>query len=271
MKKIVAVFSGRAYDETTWLTVERGPQMGADEVVVFDDRWLIDQGFRDANRWLYDATPTPLLIQGDPQNHPHGFGFGWCAWKAFIVLSAFDRLQGGDVVLYMDADTYPVAPFGQLFDACSRAGGMFVFAEAGASSLRFTKADCFRAMGLPIQETTHACGRCSLWQKGPFLTRQVLTEWWAYSVNPRCMFWDKSILGPDQPEYHRNSTEQSVLTNLALKYSIPLHRTPDQFGGAPPAADAPDADLYGQVFEQRYCTGNRLDLGGSSFFNAAPR
>jgi len=251
MRKVIATFSGRAYDPTTALLVERAPKLGADEVMVFDDRWLTEVGYVAANRWLYDAEPK--------------FGFGYCSWKAFVVLSALDRIGDGDVVFYVDADTYPIGnPLSPLFDACAERG-MFLFEEQGCSNLRYTKADCMVAMGLPIGDATIAAGRFSMWKKGPFLPRQILSEWWAYSVNPRCMLWDKSVVVPDQPEFARHTTEQSVLTNLARKYDIRLHRTPDQNGSMGLYAD--DDALYLQVLEQKWCAGNRADLSGSSYRN----
>lgn len=250
MRRAYVTFSGAAYDETTALIVERAPKLGADAVMVFDDRWLIDTGYVDANRWLYDAEPK--------------FGFGYCSWKAFTILSAMDRLEDGDVVFYVDADTFPIgAPFGQLFDACAAAGGVFLFEEQGCSNLTFTKADCMVAMGLSVADATIAAGRFSLWRKGSFLARQMLSEWWAYSVNPRCMLWDHSVIVPDQPEFRRHTTEQSVLTQLARKYGVRLHRTPDQNGSLGLYAD--DDALYPQILEQRWCTGNRGDLSGSRF------
>ena len=263
MRKILVTFSGKCYDNTTSLIVDRGPRMGADDVWVFDDKWLIDSGYVERNRWLFDAKSQ---IQNTGPWHQHGFG--WCSWKGFLILSAFDRLQDGDIVLYLDADTYPIAPFGQLFDACNADGGVLLFEET-CSNLRYTKADCMLAMGLTVEDGRHACGRFSLWQKGPFFPRQLLAEWWAYSINPRCTLWDSSILQKDPPEYHRNSTEQSVLSNLARKYSIPLHRGPDQFGSPIQADDnGKDEVLYpNQLFEQLGTTGNRDDLSGSSFRN----
>jgi len=50
------------------------------------------------NRWLWD--------------HPHKRGFGWYAWKPYIIWHALSNLQAGDVVLYVDADTVPIAPYG---------------------------------------------------------------------------------------------------------------------------------------------------------------
>ncbi len=252
MRKILLTFSGRAYDYATKLTVERAPKLGADQVWVFDDKWLLETGYVALNKWLYDAEPK--------------FGFGYCSWKAFVILSAMDRLADGDVVFYADADTYPLdKPFGQVFEACAAAGGVFLFEEQGCSNLHYTKADCMVAMGLPIGDATIAAGRFSVWQKGPFLARQVLAEWWAYSVNPRCMLWDRSVIVKDQPQFARHTTEQSVLTQLARKYSIRLHRTPDQNGSFGLYAD--DDALYRQIFEQLWCKGNRADLRGSSYRN----
>lgn len=258
MRRIVATFSGCAYDATTRIIVECAPGFGADEVWVFDDKWLIESGYVDRNRWLFYAKSQ---IQG--QGHYHQHGFGWCSWKSFVIQSAWDRLAPGDIVLYMDADCFPIAPFGQLFDICASEGGVLLFDET-VSNLRYTKAECMLAMGLPVADGPHACGRFSLWQKGPFFPRQLLNEWWAYSINPRCTLWGPSSICPDPPEYYRNSTEQSVLSNLAIKYGIPLHRAPDA-PGVP--ADAPDAALYGQLFKQEWCAGDRTDLSGSKWRN----
>lgn len=251
-------FSGAAYDSTTALIVERAPRLGADEVWVYDDKWLMEKtGYYHTNNWIFNAT---CRIQDEPTVHKHGFG--WCSWKAFVIQSAMDRLSDGDVVFYLDADTFPTGPeFGQVFDICAAEGGILLFSEAGCSNLRFTKADCFLSMGLPIKDSEMACGRFSIWQKGPFLARQVLTEWWAYSINPRCTLWDRSVLQKDQPEYYRNSTEMSVLANLAQKYNIPLHRCPDQWG------NPNHAEAYPLFLEQVGCSSDRSNFSGSKYRN----
>ena len=256
VRKIVATFGGRSYDATIKLTVERAKDYGADEVLVFDDKWLINHPFHSVNRWIFEAKSR---IQDEPTVYQHGMG--WCSWKSAIINYSFDRCADTDVVLYLDADTFPVAPFGQLFDRCAEEGGVLIFAEQ-ASNLRFTRADCMVVMGLPVADGPHACGRFSLWQKGSFLARQMLAEWWAYSINPHCTLWGRSTIVKDPPEYYRNSTEQSVLSNLGIKYKLPFHRTPDQFG-----AEQPGDEWYPQLFEQQWCTGDRSDLSGSAYRN----
>lgn len=261
MKKVLATFSGKAFDESTKLISERAIPMGADELLVFDDSWLIGSGYYQTNKWLFEAK-SRILDQGPEVQH----GFAWCSWKAFIVLSAWDRMEKGDVCLYLDADTVPIAPFGQLFDQCSAEGGVMLFEEK-CRTIRYTKAECFMVMGLPVTDTNMACGRFSMWQKGSFLARQMLAEWWAYSINPHCTLWGKSTLCQDQPEYERNSTEQSVLSNLAVKYHIPLHRGPDLWG-EPQDGETKDVDLYPHsLFEQLWQRGDRRDVSGSAYRN----
>jgi hypothetical protein len=256
MRKILVTFGGKAYDTQTAITVREAPKLGADEVWVFDDKWLLETGFCRYSPFLYDAEPK--------RHEGHSkFGFGYCGWKAFVISSALERLKDNDVVFYVDADTHPIGnPFGQVFDACAKAGGVFLFEEQGCSTLRFTKRDCWTAMGLPLKESIIAAGRFSLWQKGSFLAKQMLAEWWTYSINPRCMLWDSSILTPDHPEFARHTTEQSVLSLLAQKYDIPLHRTPDQWGSVPK-----DYELYQQILLQVGATGNREDVSGSVYRN----
>src|SRR5678815_6014385 len=86
MMKVYITFSGAPYAETTRQIVERGREFGADDVQVYDDRWLLEQDFYRMNQWLWD--------------HPHKRGFGWYAWKPFIIWDALSKLNAGDVVLY---------------------------------------------------------------------------------------------------------------------------------------------------------------------------
>lgn len=257
----LVTFSGRAYDSLTKRTVDASTCV--DRIFVFDDRWMMDQheGYWHTNQWIFNAT---CRIQDEPTIYKHGFG--WCSWKAHIIMEAFQYLQDGDVVLYLDADTFPIRDYSCLFDQCRKERGVMVFEEQ-ASNLRFTKADVGAVMAVPVTDGGMACGRFSLWQKGAFLAKQMLAEWWAYSINPRCTLWDRSVLVKDQPEYYRNSTEQSVLTQLQRKYSLPLHRGPDLWG-APQPGETRDMDLYPEpLFEQQWCTGDRSDYSGSSYRN----
>ncbi len=257
MKRIYITFGGKAYDETTERIVEDAPKFGVDEVRVYDDRWLIENTkFREMNHWLFETEKK--------------FGFGWCAWKPLIIIDALGICDPGDVVLYTDADTYPIADLSPIFDGCTAAKeGIFLFESQGCPNDRFTRRDCFIAMGLDDPKyygRNHASGRFQLFRRASWYTEQLLTEWAAYSVNPMCQTVAPSKYGEDLPGYHRHSNEQSILTLLAHKYEIPLHREACQFGW--PATTHPE-DTYPQLFHQQWCSGDRGDLSGSRFRNVS--
>lgn len=254
MRKIHITFGGYAYDETTGITVRDGPKLGADEVWVYDDKWLMSHPFYRLNHWLWETE-----IKGEKVD----MGFGWCAWKPLIIVDALARLEKHDVVLYTDGDVFPIRPYGNLFELCGKAGGIFLFEEQGCVNKDWIKQDCFFSMGIGDDvavNAQHACGRFQLFQKGPWLPQQILMEWLAYSQNPRCNTWLSSEL-ENRAEFIRHGNEQAILSLLASEYAIPLHRTPDQNGSLPKDPE------YPQVFHQEPCQGDRGDTRGSRFRN----
>jgi len=250
-------FSGKAYDATTALIVANHKKFGSDDVLVYDDRWLLDKqpDFRRLNAWLWET--------------PKKFGFGWCCWKPFIILDALERSAPGDIILYTDADTYPIADLSPIFDGCAATkDGIFLFESQGCFNDTWTRKDCFIAMGMDEPKyygRMHGCGRFQLFRAGSWPAKQFLIEWLAYSLNPMCQIVEKSKYGNDDPSYRRHSNEQSVLTLLSYKYGIPLHHEACQFGQ--PKTNGHDDDTYPQLFHQIYAQGDRFDLSGSKFRN----
>lgn len=257
MKRIYITFGGSAYDPTTRQIVERaGPLGGVDEVVVYDDRWLVKQEFWKLNSWLFDRLDL----------HGHkGRGFGWWCWKPFIILDALSRCADGDIVIYTDADTFPIAPFGQLFEECARREGMMLFSAVGCWNTMWTKRDCLIVMGqdeTKYRDCQHAVARFMLFQKGRWRVQQFLAEWLTYCLNPIAQTFDASVLAPEYPELREHRTEQSIFTLLAHKYGEKLYREACQFGNS---VDD-DKNLYGQLFEQRG-TDKPKSLSGSAYGN----
>ena len=266
MRRFLATFGGKAYDQTTQLIVERALTMGATDLCVYDDAWLMAQkGFCDLNRWLF-------LHHGDRENRKRGAGC-WFAFKPFVLMHMMSRMGDGDMVLFLDADTFPVAPFGCLYDYCAQAGtGFFLFESTGNGNRRWVKEDCWLTMAAEVRaegrrhverDSSHAVARFMLFQKGPWAVQQFLAEWLTYCVNPLATTFDPSVIAPDPPELMEHRTEQAIFTLLAHKYGIPLHREADAFGNSVTI----DWELYPQLFEQRYCLGDRSDLSGSRFRN----
>lgn len=243
MKRICITFSGAAYTPTTRRIVEDAPKLGADEVLVYDDVWLMEQEF------FYSPEFQRIYTHKGVGNPNGGRGFGWFAWKPFVIMDALKRCEDGDIVLYTDADTVPIAPFGMLYDECARRNGMMLFSAVGCWNSMWTKRDCLIVMGQDepkYRDCQHAVARFMLFQKGRWRVQQFLMEWLTYCLNPFATTFEPSVLAPEYPELREHRTEQSIFTLLAHKYGEKLYREACQFGVHMPD----DKDLYQQLFEQ---------------------
>ncbi len=261
-RRICITFGGEVYDGTTALAAMLAPKLGADEVWVYDDNWLINHRpeFYELNRWLWE--------------HHHKRGFGWYAWKPFILIDALDKLAEGDVVLYFDADTFPVDDFSMLYETCARDGGIMLFKAGGNVSQRFTqgqwcKRDCFIVMNQDEERYHQAeagVARFMLFQKGPWRARQFLMEWLTYCVNPLATTFDPSVLAKEVPGFVEHRTEQAIMTNLAHKYGLRLYREACELGNSFPE----DQGMYPQLFSQLNPWGNKTaPCVGSKFRNVS--
>jgi hypothetical protein len=234
MRRLIT-FSGAPYEETTAAIVGNARSFGVDDVTVYDDRWLTEQDFYRQNAWLWA--------------HPHKRGFGWYAWKPFIIWHALSRLNDGDVMLYVDADTVPIADLGVLFRTCALDGGIMLFASENHWQHEWCKGDCYVVMGQPdmrYQPLQAGVARFALFQKGPWQTTQFLMEWLTYCVNPLANTFEPSELREERPEFVEHRAEQAIMTNLAHKYGLKLYREACQAGNNIQR----DRDLYGQLFQQ---------------------
>ncbi len=233
MTKVLVTFSGAPYADTTRRIVQLAPRYGVDVVRVYDDSWLMKQAFYRQNQWLWQ--------------HPHKRGFGWYAWKPFVIFDALSKLADGDVVLYIDADTVPVADLSVLFQRCVEDGGMMLFASEGHLQFEWCKHDCYVVMG-QLRDRSKPAGvaRFALFEKGAWRATQFLMEWLTYAVNPTATTFDPSGLGDEVPGFIEHRTEQAIMSNLAHKYGLTLYREADQSGDG----SGRDRDLYGQLFQQ---------------------
>lgn len=259
-KRHYITFGGEVYDNTTALIMMLAPALGADVVHVYDDKWLLDQrpDFFELNRWLWD--------------HPHKRGFGWYAWKPFILLDAFERASDGDIILYTDADTFPIDDFSNLYNICSRDGGIMLFKAGGNVNDRFRqsqwcKRDCYIIMNQDeprYYKAEAGVARFMLFQKGQWRAHQFLMEWLTYCLNPLATTFDRSLLATEKTEFVEHRTEQAIMTNLAHKYNLKLYREACELGNNFPE----DKDLYPQLFSQQNPWGNKTaPCVGSKFRN----
>lgn len=215
-------FGGANYEATTQLIVDRAPTLGADRVLVYDDKWLTEQPFYRLNKWIFEH-------QGDIGFGQTGNrGLGWYCWKPFIIQHTIDHFCAtGDVVMYNDADSVPERQFGHLYQECRAQGGVKLYRANPWKNNQWCKADCYVAMGQNDPKyrdpnLNAGVARFCLFEKGPWLSKQFLMEWLVYALNPAANTFDKSVYAAENPEFTEHRTEQAIMTLLAYKYDIPL-------------------------------------------------
>lgn len=237
MTKWYITFSGSNYHKQTSYVMERATKMGADKVLIYDDVWLTQyrRDFCQKNKWFFD--------------YPEKRGFGWYIWKPFIILDALRRAESGDIVMYIDGDTYPIHDFSMLYPLCKKQGGVMVFEAVGQCNSRWCKRDCFIVMGQDdprFRFAPHGCARFMLFEKGLQLPHEFLENWLKYLCIPEANTVAPSHLAPEYPEYVEHRSDQSVMTNLIHRYGLRLFREACQFG----SHVTKDKDLFPQLFEQ---------------------
>lgn len=258
MKNILCTFSGSRYHSTTEKIVRDGPRYGAGKVWVFDDVWLKTQKEHcAATKWAFD--------------HPKNRGVNWFCFKPYCITKALERCETGDIVCYTDADCWPIADMTPLFEMCERTG-IVLFAACGHKQRQWSKRDTQILLGQDsdfFRDKQAGVARFMLFKKGAkfyghyyadhgayqsVITCQLtaesfLNEWLKHTCDQRANTFDESKLAQEypKPDFIEARCEQAILTGLAHKYAIPLHREADQWGNTF-KADFPQ-DTYGQIFE----------------------
>ena len=261
MKKYYITFGGQAYDIITQSAIVTARRYGADEVLVYDDSWLIQQDFYKMNKWLWHNHPDKRGLQR---------GFGWWCWKPYIIWRTLEKCNEGDVVLFADGDSIPIENLNPLYEICHKDGGIMLFASEGHRQIEWCKADTYIVMGqmknLADKQSRAGVARFMLFEKGPWKSTQFLMEWMTYCINPMATTFDSSVLiEKEEPEFKEARAEQAIMTNLAHKYNLELYREADEGAGS----STRNFDLYKQVFTQNNpnCCGNKTqDVGNGSVF-----
>lgn len=237
-------FSGARYHSTTEQIVKLAPNLGVEKVSVYDDKWLIEKHpefIEERKDLFYDDQLCDQSQKGQKIRQLRSWtrGFGWFCWKPFIILDALSKMKDGEIVLYIDADTVPIADLTPLFETCKAEGGVMLFAACGYLQRHWCKRDCMNMMFMDSdywRDKQHAVARFMLFQKGAskwchsrygeqlFTPERFCEDWLTFASSVKCNTFDASTIEPEYPDLKQHRCEQAILTNLAHRYNIPLHR-----------------------------------------------
>lgn len=262
-KRWYITFSGDRYHQWTKNIVENAPRFGADKVLAYDDVWLRGKSdFCEKHRDLFEKKCFKSGVVR---------GVCWFLFKPFIFMETLKRMQPGDVCVYSDGDTFPIADLSPLYNECDRVG-LMCFSAVGWQQRFWNKRDLNLLMQQDYEEYRNAqaaCARFLVFKKGAKINFKptsfypeggVLTpehffeEWYRYLSDIRINTFDPSTILPEYEDLRENRCDQSVEGNLAHRYGLKLYREACDFGDTPNPDGIPwpeDRNLYGQLFVQR--------------------
>lgn len=224
MKKVHISFANEEYYKSLDLLEKTSLEIGKiDNFYKYTREWLEKTEFYHKNKYILDKER----------------GNGVWLWKPFIILKTFESLKDGDVVIYSDAGLKVIDNINHLFKVFQERPELprmiFKVPWVGIQHIAkmWTKRDCFVLMKCdePIYwNAPMTNGAISLWMKNNE-NIELLNEWMKYCRDPRIITDDMNMCGYHNfPEFKSHRHDQSILTNLSIKYKFELFRDPTQWG-----------------------------------------
>ncbi len=159
-------------------------------------------------------------------------GAGYWLWKPFFIYKTLNELDEGDFLIYSDSGAVFVNSPVPLLKIASKEK-ILLFGN-GEMNIKWNKKDCLIAM-----RCNSGAGFYSPQVSAGFQiyvnnesTRKFVKEWLSYCCIPGLI--DDTTTSPTGYEeyaaFKAHRHDQSILTNLAIKYDLPLYRDPSQGG-----------------------------------------
>lgn len=198
-------------------------------------------------------------------DNPRGAGF--CAWKPYFIKQALEKLDESDVLFYIDGGVEVIAPIRALVKIARAGEGVTLFNNNEFANSAWTKRDCFVGMKCDEEKFWSAAqvnGAFQIFRNTPF-ARHFLDEWLNYCSMPEVVTDAPNIRGlPNFPDFKDHRYDQSILTNLGVKYKLPVFRDPSQWGNYAKMEDFREA---GEWLSQPYLHRPLLNSPYATLFN----
>jgi hypothetical protein len=177
-------------------------------IIGYNANWLKKTDFYKSNKLILDMER----------------GAGFWLWKPFIILETLKNINDGDIVFYIDCgDTFYkdlisyTSPILEK-ENCLLLGGSYIQKD-------WTKADCFYYMnctGDEYKNTLQLEAGVQLWKKTSSSIK-ILEEQIKWCSDYRILTDSQNESGmANDPGFKDHRHDQSVLTNLMVKYSLPV-------------------------------------------------
>jgi len=213
-KKVIVLitYADGKYEERRSKLVQRAFELGAANKSIEWDRETIEKTeFYNKNLHTFRA---PI-------------GAGYWIWKPYIILNALKKLEDNEVLVYMDSGDMITSNFSKFLNRALRQEDMLLL-DGSYRHGDWTHKECFEEMWCDSKEYHDAiqleAGVCVF--RKTARTISVVSEWLGWVQNEKALYdsWASQREGFNE---HRH--DQSILTNLKIKYSLPSSSEMRQF------------------------------------------
>ncbi len=204
------------FEESKQLLITSAKHYGIDIVHDFGEKELKETSFYTENKKILSAEK----------------GGGYWLWKPFFIHKIIHQLSEGDVLVYLDCGAEVKKSLEPLMDLCKKED-IVLFKAHGHKNRQWVKKDIFVAMDCDEEKYWNRDMLSAGYQiyKVTERAKKFVDEWLYFSTKDALITDEKNTLGFDNhPEFLANRHDQAILSVLAAKYNIDLHRDPSQNG-----------------------------------------
>lgn len=248
---IIAVnYADKKFQRAQKLNSRTARQWGADKVIEYGPG-DIDASFRRRNQEILDA--------------PRGGGY--YLWKPYFYRKAYDALDEGDYLVYIDSGAVYVNRIQYLIDCMEHENvPLMIFSlERERIEKGNTKRDAFVLTGCDepkYTDTPQSIGGYFVCKKAPEV-EAYLDEVLGYAQDIRIISDRPNVMGlPDYAEFTDHRHDQSVISLMSKKFGFKRFRDPSQFGQVNHyEAEVEQRSTYPQIVDShRLNAGSMLEL-----------
>lgn len=214
MKKCLVSYATPEFEKKQNELVLSARKYGINETFSYTKEWLETTDFYSKNKNTLDEKR----------------GAGYWVWKPYIILEAMKQLEFGDVLIYCDAGAEIVSDVTPLIDLCIQQNGILLFNAVNKNKF-YTKKDCFVLMDCnSYKYLNHPqfMGGYQVYIKNE-RSLAFLDEYLKY-VQISSIVDDSTSKNLNDKKFKEHRHDQSILTNLAIKYQVKGFRNPSQGG-----------------------------------------
>ena len=190
---------------------------------------LLKANLENVNCIIYTEKDILDFKKENKKLFKHDIGYGLWSWKPYLILKTLENIREDEIVLYLDSGLQIINSLTPILEIIQNQDYILFHGGGKRKNKFYTKKKCFELMKCNEDKYYNATQLAGGYQ-GYKKTKDnilFLKEYLKYSKN-------YDIIGPildsEIEDFVAHRNDQSILTNLAIKYNKIIHRDPSQYG-----------------------------------------